>query len=179
MPWLLTVVLLLFVSATSALAQWQTNVDVIVYTLTDPSYLAELQTQKSAAQKRGDHVGVAKMDFLLSRKSNPVGYEVFTSTLKEKIDAWVKKEVQKGQESPICGQTIGVLLAPYAMVPSPGDVQVTIVWRDLGGDKTLAVTRTASLLIRDSVEKSLEFLKLIILAPVTPSITPTSTKRSA
>ncbi len=178
MPWLLTVVLL-FVSATSAFAQWQTNVDVIVFTLADNDYLAELRSERAAAQKRGDHVGVAKMDFLLNRKSNPAGYEVFTSTLKEKIDAWVKKEVQKGQESPICGQTIGVLFAPYAMNPSPGDVQVTVVWRNPGGDNTLAVTRAASLLIKNGVEKSFEFLKLMILTPfMPPTITPTASKRA-
>lgn len=170
--------MLLLVSATSACAQWQTSVDVIVFTLTDTDYLNELRGERDAAQKRGDHSGVAKMDFLLSRKSNPERYEEFTSSLKEKVDNWVKAEIQKGRDSAIYGRMIGVLFAPYAMNPVAGDVQVTMVWRSPGGDKTLAITRSASLKIESGVAKSFEFLKLMILAPLVPNITPTSTKRS-
>lgn len=176
--WLATFILL-FVSATSACAQWQTRVDVVVYSLEDADYRQKLLAQRKIAEQNRNYVGLAKLDFFLNRP-DPAGYKDFVSRLKTQIDNWMEKELAKGTASPISRRIFSVALAPYGMNPTPGDIQVSVVWRNPPEEtREREIMVPITLNIRDGLDRCFERIRMLLTAPVlTEEVIPTSTKRS-
>lgn len=179
MPWLLTIALL-FVSATSAFAQWQTRVDVVVYSLEDADYRQKLLEQRKIAEQNRNYVGLAKLDFFLNR-SDPSGYKDFVLRLKTRIDSWAEKELAKGTVSQISRRIFSIALAPYGMNPTPGDIQVSVVWRNPPEETwEQEIVIPISLNMTDGLDRCFERIRMALTAPVLmENVIPTSTRKSA
>lgn len=163
--------------AVEALAQPQTKVDIYVYSLDDKDYHEQLNAARQEAAKANNNIAVAKLDFLLKAK-DPDDYRNFIALLRAKVETWKQQELAKGSASPIFGRNLTLSFSPYGPSLDPGDVQITVIWKNAEMDGRIGMVQLiGTVKMTDGINAAYQKSLMLLTVPLTSPILPTSARR--
>jgi hypothetical protein len=130
--------------------------NIEIFSVKDPDYRKELQKELEIAKKENNYSNIAIIEYILRQENDPPMYQVFTTSVKTKIQKWIESEGKNFLKS-----NTSIVFSPFSTsFLSPGEIRVTIIEKNY--EKKEIRVKTTGIKMALGIENAFEQVKSLI-----------------